>query len=244
MPRFHGLILVLGILAALLWAELPGSSRTAALPSTGLVGTVQSADGKPMEGVAVSARAQDKNISTSVYTNQEGEYFFPPLDAGEYRMWAQAVGFELTRAEKTISSGRQIRQDFTLKPVADFSSQLSDAEWMESLPDDTPADRRMKKVIHNNCVVCHGPGFALAKRFDAAGWGVIMNTMIEKQTLPDSPNRKLLQAYKEDLIAYLTKVRGPGPSPMKRFWRRLYPWQNIGLRARRLLGILPIMGVQ
>ena len=84
MPRFHGLILVLGILAALLWAELPGSSRTAALPSTGLVGTVQSADGKPMEGVAVSARAQDKNISTPAHTNQHGEHSLPPLDARHY----------------------------------------------------------------------------------------------------------------------------------------------------------------
>ena len=242
MPRFHGLILVLGILAALLGAELPGSSRTAALPSTGLVGTVQSADGKPMEGVAVSARAQDKNISTSVYTNQEGEYFFPPLDAGEYRMWAQAVGFELTRAEKTISSGRQIRQDFTLKPVADFSSQLSDAEWMESLPDDTPADRRMKKVIHNNCVVCHGPGFALAKRFDADGWEMIFDYMVKISAdvdaaagnppqkpgggkypslqvdgdgLPLGAEGRLMAFYKKDIVEYLSRVRGPKPYPLK-----------------------------
>lgn len=242
MPRFHSLVPILGLLAALLWVELPGFSKTASLPSTGLVGTVKSSDGKPMEGVAVSARAQDKNITTSVYSDQKGQYFFPPLDAGQYRIWAQAVGFELTRAEQMISSGKRIQQDFTLKPVADFSRQLSDAEWLESLPDGTPADRRMKNVIHHNCVVCHGPGFALEKRFDAAGWETIFNYMVkigadtdaaagkppqkpgggaypslqlDEDGLPLGAEGRLMAFYKADIIEYLSRVRGPKPYPLK-----------------------------
>ena len=214
MHRFHGSHRMFGLLVAMLWVGLP-ALQAAALPSTGLMGTVKSSDGKLMEGVAVSARANSQTITTSVFTDQDGQYYFPALSDGRYKVWAQAVGFEAARGEVAISSGKKIPQNFTLRPMQDFHMQLSGSEWSESLPGDTPEDSRMKEIVHNNCTGCHLTGFVLAKRFDAAGWGVIMNTMIEKQTLPDSPNRKLLQAYKEDLIAYLTKVRGPGPSPMK-----------------------------
>ena len=214
MPRFHGFVRVLGFLAPLLWVGLP-ASQTATLPSTGVMGTVNSSNGKPLEGVAVSARAQGKTFSTSVYTNQDGEYFFPPLDDGQYRIWAQAVGFELARSEQSISSGKKIEQNFTLKPLQDFHKQLSATEWMNSLPDDTPEDRRMKRVLHNNCTTCHDAGFVLAKRFDAAGWELIMDYMIKEESEPDSPIRRLLEAYREDLVAYLTRVRGPEPYPLK-----------------------------
>ena len=94
---------------ALLVVLLPGGSPAvnAALPSTGLVGTVKSSDGKPLEGVAVSAKGRESTITTSVYTNQNGEYYFPPLPNGQYRVWAQAVGFELTRAEQTVVFGQK-----------------------------------------------------------------------------------------------------------------------------------------
>jgi len=243
MPRTRHLVLLsFGLLVAMLCVELPGFSKAAPAPSTGLVGTVKSSDGKPMEGVTVSARAQDKNTTTSVYTDQKGEYYFPPLDAGQYRIWAQAVGFELTRTEQAITPGKKIEQDFTLKPVADFSRQLSDAEWIESLPDSTPADRRMKDVIHHNCVVCHGPGFALEKRFDAAGWETIFNYMVkiaadtdtatgkppkrpggamyasleqDPEGIPLGPEGRLMEFYKPDIIEYLARVRGPKPYPLK-----------------------------
>ena len=61
-----------------------------------LTGTVTSADGKPMEGVAVSARAADKTFTTTVYTEGNGRYSFPALAAGQYAIWAQAVGFDLS----------------------------------------------------------------------------------------------------------------------------------------------------
>ncbi len=221
MPRshgfggFNGFVRVLCFLAAVFWVGLP-VSQTASLPSAGLMGTVKSSDGKPLEGVAVSARAKDKTFSTSVYTNQDGEYFFPPLDDGQYRIWAQAVGFEMARSEQAISSGKKILQNFTLQPFPDFHKQLSATEWMNSLPDDTPEDRRMKRVLHNNCTTCHDAGFVLAKRFDAAGWELIIEYMIQKESGgPDSPIRRLLEAYKDELVAYLTRIRGPKPYPLK-----------------------------
>ena len=55
MTRFHGAFQTVALLMAMLWAGLP-AAQAALLDSTGLAGTVKSSDGKPMEGVAVSAR--------------------------------------------------------------------------------------------------------------------------------------------------------------------------------------------
>lgn len=210
MTRFR----IFAFTAALLCAGVLGS-HAASLPSTGLMGAAKSSDGKPLEGVAISARAQGKTFTTSVYTDHDGNYFFPSLADGQYQMWAQAVGFESVRTEPSVSSGKKIQQNFTLQPLQDFHKQLSATEWANSLPQGTPEDRRMKLVLHYNCSGCHITGFVLQKRFDAAGWGTIINTMINTQTQPDQANRKLLTSYKEDLIQYLTKVRGPKPFPLQ-----------------------------
>ena len=214
MPRFYAIARTLGFLAAVFWWSMP-AAQSAALPGTGLMGTVKSTDGKPMEGVAISARAQDKSFSVSVFTNHDGEYYFPSLADGQYRIWAQAVGFDTARAEQSIAPGKKIQQNFAMKPLTDFHKQLSATEWAESLPEDTPQDRRAKQLLHYNCSSCHITGFVLAKRFDAQGWGAVINYMLDKEMPAEGANHKLIQSYKEDLVSYLTKVRGP----------KDYPWQ-------------------
>jgi len=55
----------------------------------------------------------------------------------------------------------------------------------QPFPMETPDDRRMKKVILNICGTCHKSGFRTGKRFDAAGWEIIVNYMInEASRLP------------------------------------------------------------
>src|SRR5688572_17673440 len=102
MSRSRAMFVALGLVALLLSANLPAISQSPA-PSNELTGTVTGADGKPMEGVAVSARAQGSPITTSVWTNQNGSYAFPALEAGRYRVWAQAVGFDRPVADATIA---------------------------------------------------------------------------------------------------------------------------------------------
>lgn len=177
MSRSHMVLLILGLGAVALSASLPGASQIAAIPGTGLAGKVKGADGKPMEGVAVSAKGQGSTITTSVWTNQGGAYMFPPLEAGSYRVWAQAVGFDRPLAQDVIAAGKTTQQDFTLKPLQNFERQLSTPEWLESLPDATSADRRMKMVLLNSCSNCHLPAFFLETRFDMAGWDILLNQM-------------------------------------------------------------------
>ena len=60
-------------------------SATALTPMTAgaadavLSGTIKSADGAALGGVTVSARLEGANIVTSVFTDESGNYYFPPL---------------------------------------------------------------------------------------------------------------------------------------------------------------------
>src|SRR5712692_11651684 len=74
-------------------------------PATAILsGTVKSSDGKPLEGVGVSARNTGETFTTSVYTDQTGRYFFPPVSSGQYKIWAQAVGFETATTEVGLAA--------------------------------------------------------------------------------------------------------------------------------------------
>ena len=217
MSRANGWIRIGGLVLAFSLLLLPGCQQGAS-NSEGLRGTVKSAEGEPMEGVAVSAQGQGKTFTTSVYTNQDGKYYFPPLKSGAYRVWAQAVGFDADRSELTATDGEAVQQDFTLHPLQDFEAQLSGTEWMNSLPAASAEDRRMRRIFQYTCGAgagCHVTGFVLAKRFDAAGWDLMVDYMIENQTAPGSLLRKVMRGYKDELVGYLARIRGPKPHPLQ-----------------------------
>ena len=152
------MFLALGVATVALSVSLPAISPSSSpAPSIELTGTVMDSDGQLMEGVTVSARAEGTPITTSVWTDQDGAYAFPVLDGDRYSVWAQAVGFD--------------------RPVAEAPQQLSTAEWLARLPDDTSTDRRMKMVVLNQCTNCHLPANWLKKRFDAASWETMFDYM-------------------------------------------------------------------
>ena len=51
-----------------------------------LSGTIKSTSGEVMGGVTVSAKAQGQTITTTVFTDEAGAYYFPPLQAAKYRV--------------------------------------------------------------------------------------------------------------------------------------------------------------
>ncbi len=184
-----------------------------------LSGGVKSASGERMAGVAVSAKSDaSENITTSVFTDEQGNYYFPPLAAGSYRVWAQADGYDFAKAEVELNASRS--QSFTLKPLKEFERQLTGDQLLASLPADTPADRRMKQVFRNNCTSCHQPNYILQNRFDEEGWTAILNLMehvnVQGRYMgKDSATAPIIEFEKKELAAYLAKVRGPGDSAMK-----------------------------
>jgi hypothetical protein len=78
-----------------------------------------------------------------------------------------------------LGAGR-VDRSFTLTPIKEISrivKQLSGTELLSSLPQETPADRRMVHAVKNNCTGCHTASFTLQNRWDARGWGAIVDLM-------------------------------------------------------------------
>jgi streptogramin lyase len=211
------LLLILGTIL------ITAGGRTAPAQSGGpgvIQGTIKSADGAPMEGVIVSARASGKSFTTSVFTDGQGNYAFPSLDGGQYRLWAQAVGFEAARSEFALT-GTGISRTLTMVPIKDVSrivKQMSGVEFLRSLPQSTTADRRMVHAYKNNCTGCHTASHALGNRWDARGWGVLVDLMTvfpstgepvpAMRPTPEHPGNRMITAYRDELAEYLGRVRG------------------------------------
>lgn len=192
-------------------AHQSGGQRTA----SNLVGSARASDGSAMEGVAVSARAMGKSITTSVFTDERGEYLFPPLDSGRYEVWAQAVGYETTRAAVTVDATRQTTHSITLSTIKDITPHVSGSEWLAALPEDTRDQRRAKEIFRTNCTACHSPTYALQNRFDEAGWRAVIMFM-ERNTGTGGINRhSTIVHHRDDLARYLAAVRGPASPPLK-----------------------------
>src|SRR5258708_25182846 len=64
-----------------------------------LSGAITSAAGEHLGGVTVSAKAEGATITTTVFSDADGHYYFPPMPAAKYRVWAQAVSFETAKGE-------------------------------------------------------------------------------------------------------------------------------------------------
>src|SRR5256714_11179646 len=186
-----------------------------------LSGAITSRSGQKLEGVTVSAKLEGSTITTSVYTDTAGNYFFPPLAAGKYRVWAQALGFERSTGAVDLSAAR--RADFTLQEMSDPERrfrQLPGEMMVAALPEASADDARMKKIFMNNCTGCHSTSYALQFRFDEAGWSKIIDLMkvVPVTGIYPGPNAKanqIMERHQKELSAYLARARGPGESSMK-----------------------------
>jgi streptogramin lyase len=186
-----------------------------------LSGAISTPSGQKMEGVTVYAKMEGSTVTTSVYTDESGGYYFPPLPAGKYRVWAQALGFETARGTVDLTSKR--RQDLVLQTMTDAERrvrQMPSEMLANALPESTPGDARMKKIFMNNCTGCHPPGYLLQFRFDEAGWNKVINLMKVVPGTgvypgPDARANEIMNRNQKELAAYLARARGPGETAMK-----------------------------
>ena len=206
------------ILAAALGSASLGSN---AFADALLSGTITAAGGEKMGGVTVSAKAAGSTITTSVYTDEAGNYYFPPLPNGNYRVWAQALTYETGKGSVDLAAAKH--QDFVLRPMSkdqDWVRQLPGDELLAALPGDTPDDARMKNLVRKNCTGCHTPSFPLQHRFDEAGWTAVLDLMKHVNVLgtyqgPDHKANETIEMHEKELAAYLARARGPGRTSMK-----------------------------
>ena len=197
----------------------------AALPARAadelLSGTIKAASGTALGGVTVSAKPEGGTITTTVFTDESGNYYFPPLPAGKYRVWAQAVSFATAKGEVDLAANG--RHDFTLAAMNDPErtfEQLPGNVILSGLPDATPEDQRMKRIVRTVCTGCHEASFPLQHRFDEAGWNAIIELMknvnvygvyVGKDRAPSG----ILNFHQKELAAYLARARGPGQTSMQ-----------------------------
>ncbi len=126
----------------------------AALPAFAqpLAGRVSSAQEGAMEGVVVSAAREGSNITVSVVSDAQGRYAFPAnrLPPGRYTLSVRAVGFELTAPAQLRVTQQRITADLALKQVGNIADQLTNAEWLASMPGSFE-----DKHFLRNCANCH-----------------------------------------------------------------------------------------
>ena len=132
------------------------SMAQAPLLPPGLMGVVTGPDGKPLAGVNVAAQESHQLFMTSVFTDEKGQYVFPHLGSGDYKIWAQTKTYATGRGTITLDGTHTGSRDFSLGKLDNFEAQLDGSDWFESLPEDTADHRRMKQILFVACTGCHG----------------------------------------------------------------------------------------
>jgi streptogramin lyase len=197
----HTLPAVIGLAFALAFPHsVPAQAQGAAL--TGLVG---SAEEPAMEGVLVSATKAGSNITVSVVTGADGRYSFPQsrLAPGQYALAVRAVGYELDQASKVdVSTPDPSIADLKLRKAGDLAAQMSNGEWMASIPG---TDQQKGQLL--NCVGCHTVQRIVRSKYDADAFMTQILPRMQgyvQQSLPIHPQlrpaERLMEEQGEDRI--------------------------------------------
>ncbi len=140
-------------LAALLIHAGSGWFPLQAQAGVALTGRVISDAEGPMEGVVVTARKEGSTISMSVVTDNRGRYNFPEakLGSGDYQLKIRAIGYEILGPTAIdVRGGVTASADIKLRPTIDLAAQLTNAEWLTSMPG---SDQQKKFLL--SCNSCH-----------------------------------------------------------------------------------------
>src|SRR6516164_9305325 len=140
-----------------------------------LTGQVTSDAEGAMEGVVVTARKDRSIVSTSVTTDAKGRYAFPEnrLESGHYTIAIRAVGYDLgAPANANVIAERTSTLDLKLDKTCDLASQLSNAEWMMSIP-----GTEEQKAMLLDCTGCHTLERVVRSTHDANEWTQVITRM-------------------------------------------------------------------
>jgi virginiamycin B lyase len=201
----HSLLAAFSVAFAI---TFPGASSAQA-PAAALTGLVSSADEAAMEGVLVSATKAGSNITVTVVTGADGHFSFPAnrLASGQYTLAVRAVGYQLD-APKTVeipdqkTATQEAKLDLQLDKTKDLAAQLSNVEWIESVP-----GTDVQKAQLLNCVGCHRVERIMRSKYDTEGFltGILPRMQgYVQQSLPIHPQlrpaERLMEEQGEDRI--------------------------------------------
>ena len=159
-------------------------------PQVVLTGRVTSAAEGPLEGVVVTAKRDGSTIAVSVVSDAEGRYRFPAarLHAGRHALGIRAVGFELDGPHAVeVGAAGTTTADLALRTTRDLEAQLTNAEWLESIPGTAGQQR-----LFESCVRCHTLDRIMQSRYDADAWLRVLERMDGYVTsaFPGNPQKR------------------------------------------------------
>jgi virginiamycin B lyase len=152
--------------------------------SGGAKGVVRIASGDTPEGIGMQLVAPN-GVRTTVYTNDEGRYEFPKMQAGAYTLWVPTpLMFKPYRRDSVQIDGATKLDDIVLERVSktdalpstpEIETQLSGAELLWNLPGTVEE----KAIFQKNCSACHSWQQIFRNRFDERSWALIVDRMTQ-----------------------------------------------------------------
>jgi len=131
-------------------ADSVKANNTAPIAVTGQVSSQKEG---AMEGVMIGAKKDGSTITINVTSGEKGRYSFPAskLEPGRYTLKVRAAGYDLDGPKSIeVVPGKTTTANIKLKPAEDMTAQLSDAEWLLSIP----GTEEQKKFLLG-CNGCH-----------------------------------------------------------------------------------------
>jgi virginiamycin B lyase len=193
--RTRRLLLTLLVASGAVFLSRVGHSqiRNQTQTSAALTGQVTSTEEGLMEGVLVTVKKTGSTIAITVATDEQGRYRFPlgRLEPGHYAISIRAVGYDLDGpATVDISAPNPSTADLKLRKTANLSMQLTNAEWIESVPG-TPE----QKSSLRNCVTCHTLQRPIRSAHDADEFVQVQQRMASyvNQSIPEAPQTRLAE---------------------------------------------------
>jgi virginiamycin B lyase len=193
LPVLSGVsILVLGM-----WLASANNllAQTSAAALTGKVTAEQSA----LEGVLVSAKKSGGTITITVVSDKVGRYSFPAakLEPGQYALRIRAVGYDLdSPSPVSVAAGATTTADLTLRRTEDLASQLSNAEWLASMPG---TDAQKGQLL--NCVGCHTLERPARSKYNADEFMTVILPRMQgyvNQSIPAHPQLRKAERLMEE----------------------------------------------
>jgi virginiamycin B lyase len=195
MPR-GSMVRNISCLAVAAW--LVGAGQLAAQTGPELTGTV-AAGQEALEGVLVSAKKNGSTISVTVVSDKDGRYSFPAtrLEPGQYSLRIRAIGYDLDGPDQVlVAADKPATADLALRKTEDIASQLTNAEWLASMPG---TDAQKGQLL--NCVGCHTLARPLNSKYSADDFLTMILPRMQgyvNQSIPAHPQLRRAERLMEE----------------------------------------------
>ena len=192
------LSMVSGIGCGVVAAWLAATGPLAAQAGPALAGKV-TAGGEALEGVLVSARKDGSTVTVTVVSDKGGHYSIPSarLEPGQYSLQIRAVGYDLEAPEQvSVVADKTATADLALRKTNDIASQLTNAEWLASMPG---TDAEKGHLL--NCVGCHTLARPLNSKYSADDFLAIVLPRMQSyvnQSIPAHPQLRRAERLMEE----------------------------------------------